>query len=59
MFSKPPLAGEGESNIIVQRGTGETRSASAQVFAASQALSRDSNRLKLGVGSFFNIVRAT
>jgi PAS domain S-box-containing protein len=50
---------EVSSNITdVQRGTSETGSASAQVFAAAQALSRDSNRLKLEVGKFLNTVRA-
>jgi methyl-accepting chemotaxis protein len=42
----------------VQRRTSETGSASSQVFSAAQALSRDSNRLKLEVGKFLNTVRA-
>jgi methyl-accepting chemotaxis protein len=47
------------SNIIdVQRGAGETGSASAQVLSAAQALSSDSNRLKLEVDKFLNSVRA-
>ncbi|HEY0912851.1 MAG TPA: methyl-accepting chemotaxis protein [Bradyrhizobium sp.] len=47
------------SNITdVQRGASETGSASAQVLAAAQSLSGDSNRLKLEVGKFLNTVRA-
>jgi len=47
------------SNITdVQRGASETGSASAQVLAAAQSLSGDSNRLKLEVGKFLNLVRA-
>jgi methyl-accepting chemotaxis protein len=42
----------------VQRGAGETGSASSQVLSAAQSLSRDSNRLKLEVGKFLNSVRA-
>jgi methyl-accepting chemotaxis protein len=42
----------------VQRGASETGSASSQVLAAAQSLSRDSNRLKLEVGKFLNTVRA-
>ncbi|NOJ45061.1 methyl-accepting chemotaxis protein [Bradyrhizobium archetypum] len=42
----------------VQRGAGETGSASAQVLSAAQALSADSNRLKLEVGKFLDTVRA-
>jgi methyl-accepting chemotaxis protein len=42
----------------VQRGAGETGSASAQVFSAAQSLSGDSSRLKLKVGKFLNSVRA-
>ena len=42
----------------VQRGASETGSASAQVLAAAQSLSGDSNRLKLEVGKFLNSVRA-
>ena len=42
----------------VQRGAGETGSASAQVLSAAQSLSGDSNRLKLEVGKFLNTVRA-
>jgi methyl-accepting chemotaxis protein len=46
-------------NIIdVQRGAGETGSASSQVLSAAQSLSRDSNRLKREVGEFLNTVRA-
>ncbi|MGZ5876827.1 MAG: methyl-accepting chemotaxis protein [Bradyrhizobium sp.] len=47
------------SHIIdVQRGAGETGSASSQVLSAAQMLSGDSNRLKLEVGKFLNTVRA-
>jgi methyl-accepting chemotaxis protein len=47
------------SNIIdVQRGAGETGSASTQVLASAQSLSGDSNRLKLEVGKFLDTVRA-
>ncbi|SHG41813.1 HAMP domain-containing methyl-accepting chemotaxis protein [Bradyrhizobium erythrophlei] len=47
------------SHIVdVQRGAGETGSASSQVLAAAQSLSGDSNRLKLEVGKFLNTVRA-
>jgi methyl-accepting chemotaxis protein len=47
------------SNITdVQSGAGETGSASAQVLAAAQSLSVDSNRLKLEVGKFLDSVRA-
>jgi methyl-accepting chemotaxis protein len=47
------------SNITdVQRGASKTGSASAQVLAAAQSLSGDSNRLKLEVGKFLNSVRA-
>jgi methyl-accepting chemotaxis protein len=42
----------------VQRGTSETGSASSQVFSSAQALSRDSDRLKLEVGKFLKTVRA-
>ncbi len=42
----------------VQRGAGETGSASSQVLSAAQLLSRDSNRLKLEVGKFLDTVRA-
>ncbi|MGY8661812.1 methyl-accepting chemotaxis protein [Bradyrhizobium sp. UFLA05-109] len=46
-------------NIVdVQRGAGETGSASSQVLSAAQSLSSDSNRLKLEVGKFLNTVRA-
>jgi methyl-accepting chemotaxis protein len=47
------------SNIAdVQRGAGETGSASSLVLSAAQSLSRDSNRLKLEVGKFLGTVRA-
>jgi methyl-accepting chemotaxis protein len=47
------------SNITdVQRGAGETGSASSQVLSSAQSLSSDSNRLKLEVGKFLNSVRA-
>jgi methyl-accepting chemotaxis protein len=42
----------------VQRGAGETGSASSQVLSAAQSLSGDSNRLKLEVGKFLDSVRA-
>jgi len=42
----------------VQRGAGETGSASAQVHSAAQSLSGESNRLKAEVGKFLNSVRA-
>jgi methyl-accepting chemotaxis protein len=47
------------SNIAdVQRGAGETGSASSQVLSAAQMLSGDSNRLKTEVGKFLETVRA-
>jgi methyl-accepting chemotaxis protein len=47
------------SNITdVQHGASETGSASSQVLAAAQSLSRDSNRLKLEVGKFLSTIRA-
>jgi methyl-accepting chemotaxis protein len=47
------------SNIgDVQRGAGQTGSASSQVLSAAQSLSSDSNRLKLEVGRFLDSVRA-
>jgi methyl-accepting chemotaxis protein len=47
------------SNICdVQRGATETGSASSQVLAAAQSLSRDSNRLKDEVTRFMETVRA-
>jgi hypothetical protein len=42
----------------VQRGAGETGTASSQVLSAAQMLSSDSNRLKLEVGKFLSSVRA-
>jgi len=42
----------------VQRGAGETGSASSQVLSAAQSLSGDSNRLKLEVQRFLDSVRA-
>jgi methyl-accepting chemotaxis protein len=42
----------------VQRGAGETGSASSLVLSAAQSLSGESNRLKLEVGKFLNSVRA-
>jgi len=42
----------------VQRGAGETGSASSQVLSSAQSLSADSNRLKLEVGKFLDTVRA-
>jgi methyl-accepting chemotaxis protein len=47
------------SNIgDVNRGARETGSASAQVLSSAQALSGESNRLKLEVGRFLDSVRA-
>ena len=47
------------SHIIdVQRGAGETGSASSQVLSSAQSLSSESNRLKLEVDKFLNTVRA-
>jgi methyl-accepting chemotaxis protein len=47
------------SHIVdVQRGAGETGSASSQVLSSAQSLSRESNRLKLEVDRFLNTVRA-
>jgi methyl-accepting chemotaxis protein len=47
------------SHIVdVQRGAGETGSASSQVLSSAQSLSSESNRLKLEVGKFLNSVRA-
>ena len=47
------------SNIAdLQRGATETGSASTQVLAAVQSLSRDSNRLKDQVSEFLESVRA-
>ncbi len=42
----------------VQRGAGETGSASVQVHSAAKSLSVESNRLKLEVAKFLNSVRA-
>jgi aerotaxis receptor len=41
----------------VERGAGETGSASSQVLSAAQMLSGDSNRLKLEVANFLESVR--
>jgi methyl-accepting chemotaxis protein len=50
---------EVSSNITdVQRGAGETGSASSLVLSAAQSLSGESNRLKLEVGKFLDSVRA-
>ena len=47
------------SHIVdVQRGAGETGSASSQVHSAARSLSSDSNRLKLEVGKFLSSARA-
>jgi methyl-accepting chemotaxis protein len=47
------------SHIVdVQRGAGETGSASSHVLSAAQSLSGDSNRLQLEVGKFLSSVRA-
>jgi methyl-accepting chemotaxis protein len=51
--------GEVSSNIAdVQRGATETGSASTEVLAAAQTLSRDSDRLKVEVSKFLDTVRA-
>jgi len=42
----------------VQRGAGETGTASSQVLSSAQSLSSDSGRLKQEVGKFLNSVRA-
>jgi methyl-accepting chemotaxis protein len=42
----------------VQRGAGETGSASSQVLSAAQMLSSDGNRLKVEVSKFLDSVRA-
>jgi methyl-accepting chemotaxis protein len=42
----------------VQRGAGETGSASSEVLSAAQSLSVESNRLRSEVGSFLSSVRA-
>jgi methyl-accepting chemotaxis protein len=42
----------------VQRGAGETGTASSQVLSSAQSLSSDSGRLKREVGKFLNSVRA-
>ena len=47
------------SNITdVNRGAGETGSASSQVLSSAQSLSTESNRLKLEMDKFLNSVRA-
>ena len=56
-------ASEGTSQVSfniadVQRGAGETGSASAQVLSSAQSLSSESNRLKLEVNRFLSTVRA-
>jgi methyl-accepting chemotaxis protein len=42
----------------VNRGAGETGSASSQVLAAAQSLARESNQLKKEVNAFVATVRA-
>ena len=42
----------------VQRGAGETGTASSQVLSSAQSLSSDSGRLKREVGKFLSSVRA-
>src|SRR5258708_30841682 len=56
-------AAEGTSQVAsnitdVQRGASETGRASTQVLTAAKSLSNESNRLKLEVGKFMNLVRA-
>lgn len=43
----------------VQRGASETGLAASQVLASAQALSRESNRLKLEVTKFLDVVRSS
>ena len=45
-------------SLGVERGAGETGSASSQVLSAAQMLSGDSNRLKIEVAKFLGSVRA-
>jgi len=57
------LASQGTQQVScnitdVQRGAGETGSASSQVLSATQMLSSDSNRLKVEVSKFLDSVRA-
>ncbi|WP_249781089.1 methyl-accepting chemotaxis protein [Bradyrhizobium sp. dw_78] len=57
-------AAEGTTQVAadisdVQRGASETGAASSQVLSAAQSLSRESERLRRGVGNFMNNVRAT
>jgi methyl-accepting chemotaxis protein len=56
-------AAEGTTQVAaaisdVQRGASETGAASSQVLSAAQSLSRESERLKQGVGKFMGSVRA-
>jgi methyl-accepting chemotaxis protein len=56
-------AAEGTTQVAddisdVQRGASETGAASSQVLSAAQSLSRESERLKQGVGKFMASVRA-
>jgi methyl-accepting chemotaxis protein len=56
-------AAEGTTQVAgdisdVQRGASETGAASSQVLSAAQSLSRESERLKQGVGRFMASVRA-
>jgi len=47
------------SNVTeVSRGASETGSASSQVLSSAQALSQESNRLKVEVAKFLASVRA-
>jgi methyl-accepting chemotaxis protein len=48
----------GQQITGIQRGAGETGSASSLALSAAQSMSRDSNRLKLEVVKFLNSVRA-
>ena len=48
-----------EASIVdVQRGAAEAGAASSQVQSAAQSLANESNRLKRGVASFMNSIRA-
>jgi hypothetical protein len=48
----------GSSITDVNRGAGETGSASSQVLSSAQSLSSESSRLKLEVNKFLSTVRA-
>ncbi len=60
MSAKPPKGtAQVASNITdVNRGAGETGSASSQVLWSAQSLSSESNHLKREVEKFLSVVRA-